>query len=412
MVLLVGDKAATLALLLILCSVLVTLPNIVVVEANGTTYIRADGSVEGTDTIQRDGNVYTFTDNIYEPLVVEKDNIIIDGAGYTLEGPNTGLAEYGILVDSRSDVTISDVTVQNFLYGICINSSSNNKITKSNITNNSRGIIIDHSSENTITGSQITNNINIGIYVFESSDTNIFDNVIRGNTNDGISVFLASSNLNDHRHCDISYCDIGDNKVGIRSINSLNSSIRPYISDNNITNNQVGIHLEASSVTIQFNNLANNGIGIQLAGSDNRIDRNNFIDNTKQVYDTAWDKPEMSPSVNTWYDGDSGNYWSDYNGTGAYVIDQKNQDPLPKNTPFRFPNQPFPINTQEDFTVSNILWAMIIISIVAVIVLYILIRKSKKIRACKIDTSTVTYIYCVCSCRSSLQTKTCPKQLG
>jgi len=61
MVLLVGDKGATLVLLLILCSVLVALPNIGVVKASGTIYIRADGSVEGTDKIQQDGNLYTFT---------------------------------------------------------------------------------------------------------------------------------------------------------------------------------------------------------------------------------------------------------------------------------------------------------------------------------------------------------------
>ena len=106
MVLLVGDRGASLFLLLILCSILVTLPNIGMVEASGTIYIRADGNVEGTDKIQRDGNVYTFTDNIYEPLVVEKDNIVVDGAGYSIEGPHTGLAQsiegIGILVERDS----------------------------------------------------------------------------------------------------------------------------------------------------------------------------------------------------------------------------------------------------------------------------------------------------------------------
>ncbi|MCK4333140.1 MAG: hypothetical protein KAV40_06125, partial [Thermoplasmatales archaeon] len=79
-----GTRLTTLVLLLILCSVLVFLPNIGVVEASGTVYIRADGSVEGTDKIQRDGNVYTFTDDIYESLVVERDDVVVDGAGYSI----------------------------------------------------------------------------------------------------------------------------------------------------------------------------------------------------------------------------------------------------------------------------------------------------------------------------------------
>ena len=367
MVLFVGDKGATLALLLILCSVLVTLPNIRIVEASGTIYIRADGTVEGTDKIQRDGNVYTFTDNVYEPLVVERDNIVVDGTGYSIEGPHTSLAQapegIGVLVDSRSNVTISDVTIQHFMYGICINSSSNNRITKSNITNNSKGIIIEHSSDNRIRESQITNNIDHGIYVFESSDTHIGGSIIGENANDGISFILSSGDLTM-----VDYCAIRDNGVGIRI---MNSSVWHYVSQSNIINNSVGIHLEASSTCIQFNNIANNGVGIQIASSDNEIDHNNFTNNTKQVYDIAWDSAGMSPSVNSWYEGDTGNYWSDYNGTGEtpYVIDENNQDNFPVMKPFTIPYHPT-IPTTEDFTISNIFWSIIITVVAAVLLVY------------------------------------------
>jgi len=378
MVLLVGDKGATLVLLLILCSVLVFLPNIGIVEASGTIYIRADGSVEGTDKIQRDGNVYTFTDNLYDPLVVERDNIVVDGTGYSIEGPHTSLAQspegIGILVERRSNVTISNVAIQRFLYGICINSSSNNRITKSNITNNSKGIIIDHSSDNRIRESQMTNNLDVGIYVFESSDTHIDDNIIADNVNDGISLVLASGDLNV-----IDYCDIRDNGVGIRI---MNSSFWHYVTQNNITNNSVGIHLEASSTCIQFSNIANNGVGVQIAGSDNEIDHNNFINNTKQVYDIAWNSPGMSPSVNSWYEGDTGNYWSDYNGTGetAYIIYENNQDNFPVMKPFTIPYDPT-IPDTEIFAISNIVWSIIIIGIAAVLVVYFgKVRNTGKIK--------------------------------
>jgi parallel beta-helix repeat protein len=368
-----GDQRAALIVVLILCSVLVFLPNIGVVEASGAVYILADGSVEATDKIQRDGNVYTFTDNLCKPLVVERDNIVVDGTGYSIKGPHTSLAQspegIGILVDSRTNVTISNVAIQNFLYGICINSSSVNRITNCNITNNSKGIIIEHSSDNRIRESQITNNIDIGVYVLESSDTHINENIIADNANDGISLVLSSSDLNV-----IDYCDIRDNGVGIRI---MNSSVWHYVTQNNITNNSVGIHLEASSTCIQFNNIANNGVGIQIAGSDNEIDHNNFINNTKQVYDVAGDSLEMSPSVNSWYEGDTGNYWSDYNGNGEtpYVINENNQDNFPVMKPFTIPYHPT-IPTIEDYTISNIIWSITIIAVLGAVLL-IYFRRSK-----------------------------------
>ena len=49
--------------------------------------IKADGIVEGTNAIQRNGNVYTFTSNLEEAsIVIDASNIVLDGAGFTLEG--------------------------------------------------------------------------------------------------------------------------------------------------------------------------------------------------------------------------------------------------------------------------------------------------------------------------------------
>src|SRR3990170_1003978 len=94
---------SALILLIVLCSALVLFTEICVVFAGETVYIRADGSVEGTDKIQRDGNVYTLTGDISDPLVVERDNIVVDGAGHVLEGTGAGR---GIFLEGRSNITI------------------------------------------------------------------------------------------------------------------------------------------------------------------------------------------------------------------------------------------------------------------------------------------------------------------
>jgi hypothetical protein len=59
-------KLLTFILILLLSSLLVGISNVESVKASETIYIRADGSVEGTDKIQRDGNVYTFIDDIFD----------------------------------------------------------------------------------------------------------------------------------------------------------------------------------------------------------------------------------------------------------------------------------------------------------------------------------------------------------
>ena len=46
--------------------------------------IRPDGSISPAEVpIQRNGDVYTFTDNIYGTIKIQRSNIVLDGAGYT-----------------------------------------------------------------------------------------------------------------------------------------------------------------------------------------------------------------------------------------------------------------------------------------------------------------------------------------
>ena len=60
-------------------------------------YIKADGSIEGTDKINRAGDVYTFTADLkgFEPIIVEKDDIVIDGAGNSIHGDDQWLHRRG-----------------------------------------------------------------------------------------------------------------------------------------------------------------------------------------------------------------------------------------------------------------------------------------------------------------------------
>ena len=147
----------------------------------GTVYIRADGSIDPPDApIHRDGNVYTLTGNITssgDGIVVERDNIIIDGAGYTLEG--TGAYPYkGVDLSGRSNVTIKNTIITKFYYGILLSSSSNNSIFGNNIANNGFGIGLGYSfNNNSIFGNNITANKYDGIELYYSSNNIVCGNI-------------------------------------------------------------------------------------------------------------------------------------------------------------------------------------------------------------------------------------------
>ena len=96
--------AAVILFLLVLLSSFVWLPTSFGVDPSGAVgvFIRADGTVEGTNSIVRDGDVYTFVADFVGPLYVEKHNIVVDGSGHTVTGGK-----------GRGVVLASDVTLKN-----------------------------------------------------------------------------------------------------------------------------------------------------------------------------------------------------------------------------------------------------------------------------------------------------------
>ena len=104
------------------------------VGASGTIYIRADGAVDppSAPISSVDNVTYTFTANINDFIVVERDNIVVDGVGYTVQGTGSGT---GIDLSSRSNVTIKNMKIKDFFEGIYLVSSSRNEISGNNITN-------------------------------------------------------------------------------------------------------------------------------------------------------------------------------------------------------------------------------------------------------------------------------------
>jgi len=106
------------------------------VKASGTIYIRSDGSIEpSTAPISTaDYVTYTFADNINDSIVVERNNILIDGDGYTLQGKGV-FPSNGIDLTGRTNVTVRNTKIKNFWYGIRLDGSYGNIIYHNNFDN-------------------------------------------------------------------------------------------------------------------------------------------------------------------------------------------------------------------------------------------------------------------------------------
>jgi len=176
--------------------------NIQPAKASGTIYIRADGSVDPpTAPISTVDNItYTFTGNINESIVIERDNIVVDGAGYTLDGRRDWMTG-GMCLYGRSNVTIRNIEIRAFGAGIYLDSSSSNIISGNNITNNSDGIWLNFSSNNTISENNIRANNDNGILLKYSSNNTINENNITNNWH-GIVLKFSSNNIFYHNEFD------------------------------------------------------------------------------------------------------------------------------------------------------------------------------------------------------------------
>jgi parallel beta-helix repeat protein len=117
-----NKAASTLIVLLLLSSVLVATSATVNAQDSNIIRIKEDGTIEGTDKIAQHGSVYTLTDNLQASVAqneafifVEKDNVTLNGAGYTVQGSGFGSAIYML---RSQNVQIANFTIKNFQTGV------------------------------------------------------------------------------------------------------------------------------------------------------------------------------------------------------------------------------------------------------------------------------------------------------
>jgi parallel beta-helix repeat protein len=175
-------------------------------------YIKQDGSIEPptANITSADNFTYSFMSDIGQRIVIQKDNIIINGNGHTLLGhsaPNYGISglSYGISIFQRNSVAVTNLTITQFdIAGIGIDKSTNIFIFGNIISYNfNNGMRLYNSSDNTIIGNTITESqMMSGILLIDNSNNNTIaaNNLEKCGDTPGISIWDSSGNLIYHNN--------------------------------------------------------------------------------------------------------------------------------------------------------------------------------------------------------------------
>ena len=290
-------------------------------------HIRPDGSVDPSSApIQRNGNLYKFVDNIDMEIIVEKNDIVIDGNGFKLD----------ILIHrSRGGSlwelsNVNNVSIRHMNVGpqciLILDNSHFCKVLDTNFTSirllSSNGNLISENFyiETIILSDSVNNTISLNA-VGEVGLENSFNNRILNNR----MVYLSSAAI-----------DIQDSGSNLFFGNLISRPCQVWIklfgnsSDNIIVGNNVtGPFVIDAIITCSGTNL---------------FYHNNFVD-------VSWNQTVTLNNPSLWDNGVEGNYWSNYDGKDAnadgvgdtpYIIDANNQDKYPLMKPINTEFEPEP----------------------------------------------------------------------
>ncbi len=259
---------------------------------------------------------------------MERDDIVLDGAGHTLQGTGN---ETGISLTSRSNVTINNLQITGFSIGILLNSSNTVIISENNITNNDGGVNLFNSSDNSLSLNTLSNNEYGAMLDSSSCNNTVCENNIARNGQWGVGLWsqsncnsLLQNTIADNGYGIWLWSSSDNNTISGNSITAngeggiwlwISSSYNIIVGNDITANNWYGIGLwsQSNCNSLLQNTIADNAYGIEFwdQSSSNAVYHNNFVANQKQV--------QIFNSSNLFDNGypSGGNYWSDYVGNDS-----------------------------------------------------------------------------------------------
>ncbi len=176
------------------------------VEEVGAVDISSCTNITSSGTYTLTQDITQLTDTC---MRIQANNVIFDGQGYTLTGPNSSYY-YGIIANSIGNITVKNVTVDMWNIGIVYGETGGaSYILNTTAKNSGEGIHLGISSfggstNSTVINNSIINNSNVGIDISgkDQSGENIYNNFLN-NTNNFIAGGLLLNNWNTSKQAGI-----------------------------------------------------------------------------------------------------------------------------------------------------------------------------------------------------------------
>jgi parallel beta-helix repeat protein len=247
---------------------------------NGTICIKADGSVEPSGApIQRKGDLYTLYDGIDsdpDGIIVERDNITLDGRAQEIQGGGNG---NGITLNGRKNVSVLNMEVDGFPCGINIQGSSYVKIIGNNVTASSGyGIYLSGGEASILSNNTITESGKSDIELYSTSNNSVAYNILT-KALCGISLENGNNNL-------VLNNNLTSNGNGLTLVLSSSNKVTENVVENNTRG--VDLQLSPSNVLIgnmMIGNVYNFGVsGESLNDFMNSVDTTNLVDGKPVFY--------------------------------------------------------------------------------------------------------------------------------
>lgn len=279
-------------------------------------------------------------------IEIAGDDVTLDGGGHVLRGVTTeGVPQpWGIYLDQRSGVTITNLVVRGFQAGIELRSSARCAVANNTVNDSARvgiellesnhnriddntvrsagdGILLRQSADNTLAGNRAESNRNSGILLNTGSTGNTVSGNIAKLNAGGIALGGASSR-NTLRDNDVTE----NHRLGVAVYFDSNDNV---VLGNRISNNAEGVEngagvllMQASGNHFTDNTVAGNSRGIWLSypegdaylGGGNEVYHNNFIDNPIQALVTGW---RSAPDAFSKQAPIGGNFWGNWTSPDA-----------------------------------------------------------------------------------------------
>ncbi len=304
------------------------------------------------------------TGTISDPYILEGWQITsTDASGINIHDTTVHFIIRNCLITPGSDhyaITITNVapgtaTITNTTGGIFLQDASNSTVTHNFCNQQGRnGIDLQNSPNSTVAGNICSQNGVGGIYRYNSGSSSLINNNFNHNGDCGVWLDGFSTHcLLVNNTCNGNYRGLEIKSSGHTRIlnNTCNDNSQSgiwlwegssfsTIANNTCRKNRYGIQLTregawdpSTDCLVKWNFLQENieyGVHLPSGSANHVLHHNSFLNNgggasSSQAFDAG--------SNNQWYDSsvNEGNYWSDYSGTGAYLIDGSASatDPFP-----------------------------------------------------------------------------------